>query len=139
MIFFETEIAQIEDYVALEQMRFGDRIQFEENFETTNFKIPPLTVQPLVENAIKHGLTKPGRRGTVCVLTRQEKDAIIIEVTDDGIGFDTGDLEKNGSVGIKNIRYRLEHMAGAALQIESKPGEGTKAAILIPAQQEREQ
>ena len=139
MVIFENEIAQIEDYVALEQMRFGERIQFEENFETMNFKIPPLTVQPLVENAIKHGLTKPGRKGTVCVLTRQEKDGIIIEVTDNGIGFHTEDLEKNGSVGIKNIRYRLEHMAGATLQIESKPEEGTKATIRIPVQQEKEQ
>ena len=139
LIFFETEIAQIEDYVALEQMRFGDRIQFEENLETTNFKIPPLTVQPLVENAIKHGLTKPGRKGTVRILTRQEKDGIIIEVTDNGIGFDTEDLEKKGSVGIKNIRYRLEHMAGASLQIYSKPGEGTKATIRIPTKQEKEQ
>ncbi len=139
MIFFETEIAQIEDYVALEQMRFQDRIEFEENFETINFKIPPLTVQPLVENAIKHGLTKPGRKGTVCVLTYKEKDDIIIEVTDNGIGFDTEDLEKKDSVGIKNIRYRLEHMAGASLQIHSKPGEGTKVTIRIPAQQEKEQ
>ncbi len=92
-----------------------------------------------MENAIKHGLTKPGRKGTVSVLTRQEKDGIIIEVTDNGIGFHTEDLEKNGSVGIKNIRYRLEHMTGATLQIESKTGEGTKTRIRIPAKQEKEQ
>ena len=138
MILFETELAQIEDYVALEQMRFDDLVEFGEDLEVTDFHVPPLTVQPLVENAIKHGLTKPGRKGTVCILTRKEKDAIIIAVVDDGVGFSTDELQKKDSIGIRNIRYRLEHMAHATLTIKSRPGEGTRAEIRIPCDKKEE-
>ncbi len=132
LIFFETEVSQIEDYVSLEQMRFGDIVEFGEDFEVTDFQIPPLTVQPLVENAIKHGLTKPGKKGSVCILTRQEQGFIRIEVVDDGVGFVPEELEKENSIGIQNIRYRLEHMANAKLEIDSTPGKGTRAVIRIP-------
>lgn len=132
MISFETEIAQIEDYVSLEQMRFEDLIEFGEDFEVADFRIPPLTIQPLVENAIKHGLTKAGKKGTVLVITRQDEKCIRIEVIDDGVGFLPKELEKENSTGIRNIRYRLEHMANAELRIDSTPGKGTKAVIRIP-------
>lgn len=139
LIPFDIEVKQVEDYIVLEQMRFPDRIDFGENFETTDFKLPPLTVQPLVENAVKHGITKPGRKGSVCVSTRQEDGNIIIEVADDGIGFDAAELEKSGSIGLRNVRYRLEHMAAATLKIESVPGQGTCATICIPEQKEKKQ
>ena len=132
LILFEREVAQIEDYVSLEQMRFGDMVEFGEDFETTDFRIPPLTVQPLVENAIKHGLTKPGKKGSVCLLTRQEEGFYRIEVVDDGVGFVPEELNKENSIGIRNIRYRLEHMANAELWIESTPRKGTRAVIRIP-------
>lgn len=132
LIFFEREVAQIEDYVSLEQMRFGDMIEFGEDFEVVDFSIPPLTVQPLVENAIKHGLTKPGKKGNVCLLTRQEEEFYRIEIVDDGVGFVPEELNKENSIGIRNIRYRLEHMANAELRIESTPGKGTRAVIRIP-------
>lgn len=134
LIPFETEVEQIEDYVALEQMRFEDLVEFGENFEVTDFLIPPLTVQPLVENAIKHGLTKPGRKGSVCLQTHREPGCIVIEVIDDGVGFSPEELEKDTSIGLRNIRYRLEHMADARLQIDSIPGEGTRAVIRISAE-----
>lgn len=132
LIFFETEVAQIEDYVSLEQMRFGDMVEFGEDFEVVDFSIPPLTVQPLVENAIKHGLTKPGKKGSVCLLTRKEEEFYRIEVVDDGVGFMPEELNKENSIGIRNICYRLEHMANAELQIKSTPGKGTRAVIRIP-------
>lgn len=134
MIPFETEVEQIEDYVALEQMRFEDLVEFGENLEVTDFQIPPLTVQPLVENAIKHGLTKPGRKGSVCLTTYRDCGSIVIEVIDDGVGFSPEELDKDTSIGLRNIRYRLEHMANAKLQIESTPGEGTKAVIRISSE-----
>lgn len=134
LIRFATEVAQIEDYVSLEQMRFDDLIEFWEDLEVTDFQIPPLTVQPLVENAIKHGLTRPGKKGSVSVVTRQEETAIRIEVTDTGVGFLPEALEKETSIGIRNIRYRLKYMAHAELQIDSTPGKGTKAVIRIPMQ-----
>lgn len=138
LISFENEVKQLEDYVALEQLRFGDLIEFGEDFEVTAFRLPPLTVQPLVENAIKHGLTKPGKKGSVCVLTRKEKNTVVIEVVDDGVGFEAAELEKSSSIGIRNVRYRLRHQANASLKIESKPGEGTRATIRIPTWAENE-
>ena len=120
--------------MALEQMRFEDLIEFGEDLEYTNFDLPPLTVQPLVENAIKHGLVEHDRAGSVCLFTRREEDTIIIEVVDDGYGFEVEELEKDESIGIRNVRYRLEHLAGATLKIESTPGEGSKAIITIPVQ-----
>ena len=134
LIDFEEEVRQVEDYVALEQMRFENMIEYGENLEYTDFQIPPLTVQPLVENAIKHGLVEHDRAGSVCLFSRREEDTIIIEVVDDGCGFEVGELEKEKSLGIRNVRYRLEHMAGATLKIESTPGEGSKAIISIPVQ-----
>ena len=132
LIPFQEEMKQLQDYVALEQMRFQDLVEYGEELEVTDFLIPPLTVQPLVENAIKHGFTEHGRKGMVCVLSRRETDAIIIEVIDDGVGFSMEELEKSDSLGIQNVRYRLEHMLGAALNYESVPGEGTRAIIRIP-------
>ena len=136
LIPFDTEIKQTEDYVMLEQMRFPDRIEFGEDFEVTDFKLPPLTVQPLVENAVKHGIIQPGRSGSVCVATRRENGCVIIEVVDDGTGFDAAAPEKADSIGLHNVRYRLEHMANATLAIERTPGQGTRATIRIPEPQE---
>ena len=132
MIPFENELKQVEDYVYLEKMRFGERFEFGEDLDELNFAIPPLTVQPLVENAVKHGLTKPGKQGSVCLMTSREPDAILIQVIDDGVGFRPEELEKSTSIGLKNVRYRLEHLAGATLEIESTPGHGTRAMIRIP-------
>ena len=132
LIDFEEEVRQVEDYVALEQMRFENMIEYGENLEYTDFQIPPLTVQPLVENAIKHGLVEHDRTGSVCLFSRREDDYIVIEVVDDGYGFEMEELEKDESIGIRNVRYRLEHLAGATLKIESTPEEGSKATISIP-------
>ena len=132
MIPFENELKQVEDYVYLEKMRFGERFEFGEDLEEINFAIPPLTVQPLVENAIKHGLTKPGKQGSVCLMTSREPDAVLIQVVDDGVGFKLEELEKSTSIGLRNVRYRLEHLAGATLKIESTLGEGTRVMIRIP-------
>ena len=136
LIPFQEEMKQLQDYVALEQMRFQDLVEYGEDLEVTDFLIPPLTVQPLVENAIKHGLAEHGRKGMVCVFTRKEADAVVIEIMDNGAGFLMDELEKSDSLGIQNVRYRLEHMVGGTLKYESTLGEGTKAIIRIPAERE---
>lgn len=136
LIDFSVELEQLEDYIALEQMRFGDRIQFEKEIETTSFQLPPLTIQPLVENAIKHGLIKPGKSGTIRLHTKRGKDYVEIIVADDGVGFVPEEGEKDDSVGIRNVRYRLEYMTGGSLRVESTAGEGTTATIKIPTGEE---
>ncbi|MGN0151480.1 MAG: sensor histidine kinase [Wujia sp.] len=132
MIDFSAELEQLEDYVALEQMRFPDRILFCKDIEEMNFKLPPLTVQPLVENAIKHGLLEHDRSGMVMLRTQREEEMAVITITDDGAGFLPQEIKSKESVGIRNVRYRLENMAGGSLTIDSTPGEGTKVTIKIP-------
>ena len=132
LINFTTELEQLEDYVTLEQLRFGEEINFEKEIETSSFQIPPLTVQPIVENAIKHGLLEHGKSGTVFLHTQRKENHIVITVTDNGAGFAPEVLEKAESIGIRNVRYRLETMMGGTLAIESEPGKGTKVMIQIP-------
>ena len=131
MIDFSAELEQLEDYVALEQMRFPDKILFSKDIEEMNFRIPPLTVQPLVENAIKHGLLEQDRSGMVILRTEREGEMVVITIVDDGVGFVPQEIKSKECVGIRNVRYRLENMAGGSLAIDSTPGEGTKVTIKI--------
>lgn len=129
---FSQVLEILEDYVVLEQVRFGDRIQFEADIEEEDFLMPPLVLQPIVENAIKHGLTAKPEGGTIRLSTRSDKDWVYITVADDGVGFEQQELHKEGSVGLRNVRFRLEHMVNGELTIESTPGLGTCVQILIP-------
>ena len=150
LIDFATELEQVEDYVALEQLRFEDMIVFEKEIGTSSFKIPPLTIQPIVENAIKHGLIEQDRSGVILLRTERkagqpgeaenhgagkpsgEAGWIEITVSDNGVGFVPEESGSPDSVGIRNVRYRLEHMVGGSLSIQSVPGEGTVVTIRLP-------
>lgn len=131
-VLFSTELAHLEDYVMLEQVRFGDKIEFYADVKVGPFMIPPLILQPVVENAIKHGLTQKVSGGTVVLRAREEQENIVITVEDDGAGFEASALEKKESVGLKNIRYRLQHLVHGTLDIESQVGAGTTVTITIP-------
>ena len=132
LIDFTVELEQVRDYVALEKLRFMDRIQFVTEIETTAFQIPPLTIQPIVENAMKHGIIEQGRSGTITLYTKRNAQGIEITIADDGVGFDAGMLENSESTGIRNVRYRIEHMTGGRMEIVSQPGSGTFVTIRIP-------
>lgn len=134
---FSRSLEQLEDYIALEQLRFGDRIQFVTDLEVTGFKLPPLILQPIVENAIKHGLFPKTEGGTILLFTRMEGDNITITVTDDGVGFDMKAPHREGSVGLDNVRFRLEHMVNGTMNIESSPGKGTTVTMVIPCRQNK--
>ena len=95
--------------------------------------LPALSVQPLVENAIKHGLMGLESGGTVTVSSYETDMDYRISVVDDGVGFDTTILlDDREHIGIRNIRGRIEAMCGGTLTVESAPGKGTKAVITIP-------
>ena len=134
LISFATEIEHIEKYLRLEKLRFQDELKVVYDIQTRDFMIPTLSIQPLVENAVKHGVGQKIGGGTVTISTSETEDEYIICVTDDGVGFTEGEYADDGGthIGIENIKKRLEMMINGKLKIESKKGEGTKACVLIP-------
>lgn len=135
MLPFTTELQHLEDYVVLEQVRFGDRLNYETDIQVTGFMIPPMILQPIVENAIKHGITKKQTGGTIVLSTWEENGSVKIRVDDDGVGFEMRELEKEKSVGLKNIQFRLRHLVHGTLEISSEPGKGTSVLVSIPREE----
>ena len=131
---FEEEYSHVKTYLALEQIRFPSKLRIAEDIQATNFKVPPLTVQVLVENAVKHGITKKRDGGMVTVSTRELADCWQITVSDTGRGFDPAHYDEDGKAhfGLRNARERLRLMAGGTLTVTSRPGQGTTAEIRIP-------
>ena len=129
---FAEELKHVEYYVNIEKVRFPD-MSIEYDVEATEFVLPALSVQPLVENAIKHGLMRLETGGTVKIHSYETPTHFCVEVTDDGVGFDTdAPIDEKKHVGLRNIRGRLKAMVNGDLVLESKPGIGTKAMIMIP-------
>jgi signal transduction histidine kinase len=129
---FTEELKHVEHYVNIEKVRFPD-MSIEYQVETTDFVLPALSVQPLVENSIKHGLMRLETGGTVLIRSYETHTHFCVEVKDDGVGFDTSrPVEEKKHVGLRNIRGRLKAMVNGELIIESQIGVGTKAVIMIP-------
>ena len=134
MIPFCKEFDHIHTYLELEKIRFDEELTVVYDIQVENFFLPALTVQPLVENAVKHGITKKRGGGILTLATREEPERFVITVTDTGLGFDPAHYMDDGKphIGIEIVRLRLEHMAGGKLTITSTPGVGTTAVIVIP-------
>ena len=129
---FTEELKHIEHYVNIEKVRFPD-MTIVYDVAATEFVLPALSVQPLVENAIKHGLMRLESGGTVVIRSFETPTHFCVEVKDDGVGFDpTLPLDEKKHVGLRNIRGRLKAMVDGDLILESKPGSGTKAVVMIP-------
>ena len=132
---FTQELEHLKKYLMLEEMRFGDMLNIEYDITTTDFVIPQLSVQPLVENAVKHGVGMKEDGGTVTIATREEDDCYKVIITDDGVGFDTTKPVRDDGrshVGMENVRQRLKELCDAQVIIESEIGKGTVATIRIP-------
>ena len=131
-ILMSQEMDHVHHYVSIENVRFPDMIfSFEMNSE--DFHIPALTVQPIVENAIKHGLMKLQKGGTIRVVSYETETDYCVSVVDDGVGFDTNLLiDERKHVGLRNIRERLKAMVNGTIEIESTVGVGTTVIIKIP-------
>lgn len=130
------ELEHVRHYADIEQTRFPDMtIRFD--LHSSEFLLPALTIQPLVENAIKHGLMKLESGGTVTICTFETDRHYCVSVVDDGVGFDPSVLrDETKHIGIRNIRGRLEAMCNGTLMIDSAPGKGTTALIRIPKEDE---
>jgi len=139
---FDRELEHTRLYLEIEQLRFGSALNVRYDIRCTGFSLPALTLEPLVENAVRHGIRKNARGiGTVTVATRETGERYEIVVTDDGPGFDPSGLPDDGRnrVGIRNVRERLQSVCGGRLQIVSAPGKGTTATIIIPKTRQREE
>ena len=131
-ILMSQEMEHVHHYVSIENVRFPD-MTFTFEMNSQDFRIPALTVQPIVENAIKHGLMKLPKGGTIHVVSYETDTHYCISVEDDGVGFDTSALlDERQHVGLRNIRERLKVMVNGTLEIESTVGVGTKVLVQIP-------
>lgn len=130
LIPFEQEMDHVACYLKIEQARFRERLNVIYSIQCKDFRIPPLTVQPLVENAVKHGITKHASGGTIKISTFEEDTNYVVEIIDDGIGFNIENTEKH--VGIENARSRVAAMCKGDITIKSTLGVGTRVTIEIP-------
>lgn len=128
------ELRHVRTYLSLEKKRFDERLAVVYDIRATDFALPALSLQPLVENAVRYGVTKRREGGTVTIRTDETPDSWQVSVLDDGVGFDPGQVSQDGRshVGIENVRKRLEMMCGGTLEIDTAPGVGTRATIKLP-------
>lgn len=130
------EIDLIESYLAIERARFEERLMVEIDVpaEIRQIHLPPLVIQPLVENAIKHGIAPLRSGGVVRVEARRDGDGLRVRVSDTGRGMTVSDEERRTGVGLTNIEQRLVRYYGreASLDFASVPGSGTTVTLRIP-------
>ena len=131
---FEKEMEHVNTYMSIEKLRFGEDLDFSVITPVTDFLLPALTLQPLVENAVRHGIVPTGREGIILVTTRENEQYYIISISDNGMGFDIKslDTDEEKHIGIRNVRERLKMQMNAVLEISSIPGSGTEVTVRIP-------
>lgn len=137
---FEKELSHTRLYLELEQMRFQEDLQVVYDVACTDFFLPPLTLQTLAENAVRHGIRmKRDGKGIVEIKTAELPDYYEISVRDDGPGFDPSVPPTDGRphIGLQNVRDRLQRH-GSAMHIESSPDSGTTVTIRIPKTEQEE-
>ncbi|MNW59707.1 Sensor histidine kinase YpdA [compost metagenome] len=137
------EMELIRAYVEIEQERFGSRLQVKLDVDSSLYscKVMPLLIEPLVENAIRHGVSKKIDGGTVRLTIRRYEDSVQVVVEDDGVGmsgkqvaFIMNRSHTEQGIGLQNVQRRLKHMNGQAPVIQSEQGLGTKVTIKFPYQ-----
>lgn len=128
LIPFTEEIKNIENYFSLEELRLGGRIRLFIELQADDFKVPSFSLQPLVENSLKHAKLSLVSNGHIKISSGCDDGKIIIEIEDNGAGFDTASI-RSGAVGIANSRERLLLYLNASFSIRSSPGNGTKIII----------
>ena len=132
------ELSFIEDYLAIEVVRFGDKLRFEKDVaeDTLDMLLPSMLLQPLVENSIKHGLSSKVEGGTIRIRTRRSGSRLCLSVADDGVGIPETKLDTllDHGIGVSNVNERLKVLFAGEYRmwIESQPGSGTRIEIELP-------
>lgn len=133
LVSFSEELKLVEDYLYMEKRRFGDKVNIERDIQVTDFEVPPLSIQTLVENAVRHGLRAKNNPGTITISTYEDERTYYIEIKDDGVGFDT--LAKSDGkhhIGTASTRARVKELLGGKMVIQSALGAGTRITVQIP-------
>ena len=145
LVSFEKELNHTMVYLELEKTRNPGRFTVEYHTKASSFKLPALTIQPLVENALTHGIYKlpPDEKGNIKISSEKGYGYVKITVSDNGVGFDYEKLKQEPGMarnlaGIQNVRNRLKILEDAELHIKSKEGEGTTVEIIIPVKDSKE-
>ena len=128
---FSSELEHTRAYLAVEQAQYEDSLSVEYDTPHTWFRVPPLTLQPIVENAVKHGRDPYAGPFHISIRTRKTEDGSEITVADNGRGFDPMDNDEP-HLALKNIQQRLEIMCGGRLTITPNEGGGTVVTVTIP-------
>ncbi len=137
----ERELSLVRSYVEIEKARFGDKLRVIFDIDDGIVaRILFLSIQPLVENAIIHGLRKKGGKGTVAISVKKVSEGVRVVVEDNGCGIQPDRLavllmpEAGRGIGLWNIERRLKKLFGKGLTIESLPGKGTRVAYIVPSE-----
>lgn len=142
-VYLERELSLVESYVYIEQVRFGERLKVVWELKAKQqILLPPLTIQPLVENAVNHGVMQRSKGGAIWIRTRDLEGYVEISVIDDGVGIEEPTLHQllrpetahGMGIGFRNTDHRLRKTYGHGLRVDSVPGHGTTVSFHIPKQ-----
>jgi two-component sensor histidine kinase len=130
----EDELEFIRGYLEIEQMRLGDRLQVRWDIDpaTLRARVPCLCLQPLVENAIQHGISPQTKPGTLAIRARRVDDSLVIEVQDSGAGPESAADNPRAGIGLANTRVRLESLYGERHGLEFSNGDGFTVRLRVP-------
>lgn len=134
------DVALAEKYLSIEQVRFEDRLRFTVDVDpqVADALVPQLLLQPVVENAVRHGISPRARGGTIAIRAERRRDRVFIEVKDDGVGLPDARVtirrRSDGGIGLSNTRDRLQHLYGNdyGFEITGAPEQGTRVAFDLP-------
>ncbi|AIQ24803.1 ATP-binding protein [Paenibacillus sp. FSL H7-0737] len=141
LVTLSQELELVENYIYIQQQRFEERLHVEWKVDANlEMLMPPLTIQPLVENAVRHGVLSRAKGGTLRIHIETRADAVHFNIVDTGIGMDEAQVSmllnpngyKNQGIGLLNTDRRLTQLYGRGLQIQSIPGLGTTVSFIIP-------
>ena len=127
---FKEELRAVRAYADINQSQLGERLRVVYHVPDADFRLPVLTIQPVVENAILHGIKPKVGGGTVTLSLAEQEDCWQVTVSDDGLGFDPEAAEEEGSIGLRNVRRRLSRFPGCGMEIRSAPGQGTTVTLI---------
>ena len=135
------ELDFVENYLALEHLRLGDRLRIERNIQAESLGcfLPPFTLQPLIENSIRHAIATQPHGGFLQIKSERRNGRLCLEVLDDGPGANPHDVEASNGIGVRTVRQRLMTRYGnqASFCLQTEPGKGFSVRMEIPVNRSR--